>query len=75
MTVKKNQRSQKPKTCRVQLAVAAVEDSGRPLDLDVRDLDTSPTALGLDDGNETGTCPHRRYVCAECGRPLREGCS
>lgn len=55
----------------VDLAVAAVEDSGRPMDIDAGDVDPSPTALDLPDAQEAGPCPHRRYVCAVCGSPLR----
>ena len=32
----------------LKLAIGAVEDSFSPLDLDVGDIDTSPTSLGLD---------------------------
>ena len=53
------------------LAVAAVEDSGRPLDLDSGDADTAPTSLGLPALQETRACSHHRYACAVCGTPLR----
>jgi hypothetical protein len=61
----------KPMMTDVDLAVAAVEESGRPLDLDVGDLDTSPTSIGLPAPQEAEPCSHHRYVCAKCGRPLR----
>jgi hypothetical protein len=54
----------------VDLAVAAVEDSGRPLDIDAGDVDLSPTALDLPAVHEPATCSHHRYVCAMCGMPL-----
>jgi hypothetical protein len=69
MAVKK-QNFPKGQTCRVRLAVAAVEDSGRPLDLDAGDADSSPTSLGLPAMQESNLCPHRRWVCADCGVPL-----
>jgi hypothetical protein len=55
----------------VRLAVSAVEDSGRPLDLDAGDADTSPTYLGLPATQESAACPHRRCVCVDCGSPQR----
>ncbi len=55
----------------VKMAIAAVEGSGHPFDLDVRGLDPSPTSLDLD-GKEAAACAHHRYVCALCGQPYRE---
>jgi hypothetical protein len=59
-----------PMVSTVDLAVAAVEGSGRPLDIDAGDVDPSPTALDLPAMLEPAACPHRRYVCAKCGSPL-----
>jgi hypothetical protein len=67
-------RSPRPKlTMRspVDLAIAAVEDSGRTLDLDSGDADTAPTSLGLPALQETKACSHHHYICARCGKPLR----
>jgi hypothetical protein len=66
----------KTRGCPVALAVAAVEDSGRPLDLAVRDLDNSPTALGLDNAEERDVRSDPRRpagVCPKCGFRLGEG--
>lgn len=59
-----------PKESAVHLAVAAVNDSGRPLDIDAGDVDTSPTALDLPAVHGPATCSLHRYVCANCGTPL-----
>jgi hypothetical protein len=61
----------RPITTNADLAIAAIEDSGRPLDLDAGDPDASPTALTLPVPQETGTCRRHRWVCADCGAPLR----
>jgi hypothetical protein len=55
----------------LEMAIAALEDSGRPLELAVGDPDTSPTALTLPVPQEAGTCRRHRWVCADCGTPLR----
>ncbi len=55
----------------VALVLEAIEDTGRPLDLDAGDPDTSPTALTLPVPQEAGTCRRHRWVCADCGAPLR----
>jgi len=62
----------KPRIADVGLAIAAVEDSGSPLDLDAGDPDTSPASLGLPTTQEDTPCPHHRYVCANCGAPLHQ---
>ncbi|SPE34656.1 hypothetical protein SBA2_980011 [Acidobacteriia bacterium SbA2] len=54
------------------LAIAAIEGNGRPLDLDAGDPDTSPTALTLPGTPEAGTCRRHQWVCANCGSPLRQ---
>ncbi len=54
----------------VDLAVAAVEDSGRSLDIDAGDPDCSPTSLGLPAVRESAPCKHRRWICADCGTRL-----
>jgi hypothetical protein len=64
-------RRKRAMTTDVDLAVAAVEDSGRPLDLEVGDPDTSPTSLGLPPAQPAAVCQHHQYVCAVCGTPLR----
>jgi len=61
----------RPITTDADLAIAAIEESGRPLELAVGDPDTSPTSLGLRVPQQTKACPHDRYVCADCGAPLR----
>jgi hypothetical protein len=55
----------------MDLAIAAIEESGRPLELAVGDPDTSPTALTLPVTQEAGRCRSHRWVCADCGAPLR----
>jgi hypothetical protein len=54
----------------VDLAVSAVNSSGRALDIDTGDVDPSPTALDLPAVHEPATCSHHRYVCVMCGTPL-----
>jgi hypothetical protein len=71
--VVRNQRPKKRSQSSVELAVAAFEPNSNPLDVDMSGVGTDPTDLGLDDGTEVAACPHRRYVCARCGRPLRQG--
>jgi hypothetical protein len=70
MAIRKRQ-PKEPREFDVDLAVAAIEDTGRPLDLDAGDPDTSPTALTLPGTQEAGTCRRHRWVCADCGAPLR----
>lgn len=55
----------------VRMAIAAVVDSGRPLDLDAGDSDTSPTSLNLPAPEESTACLHHRHVCGLCDMPLR----
>ena len=68
-----------PKEPAVHLAVAAVNDSGRPLDIDAGDVDTSPTALDLPKQKRRATCSRcgRPAVdrCPQCGSPLCERCA
>jgi hypothetical protein len=65
----------------VDLAVGAVVDNFTPLDLDVGDVDTSPTSLGLDDREEAGErSGHRRSrpvmdECIVCGQPSCDDCA
>ncbi len=54
----------------VKMAIASVEGGVHPLDLNVRDLDPSPTSLDIDVGKDAAACTHHRYVCAACGQPL-----
>lgn len=70
-----NQQPRKPVESAVEMALMAIEPNANPLDADMSGVGTDPTDLGLDDGTESAVCAHRRYVCAECGRPLREDCS
>lgn len=71
-----NLRPQKRFQSAVEMAVAAIEPNANPLDADMLGITgTDPTDLGLDDDLEVAACPHRRYVCARCGAPLRGGCS
>ena len=75
-----NSRRKMPKICPVQLAVAAVEHDGSVMELPVEGFDPSPTALSLDDGEETGICskPHCSHravdACIICGQPLCGDC-
>jgi hypothetical protein len=62
----------RPITTDADLAVAAIEDSCRPLELAVGDPDTSPTALTLPVPQEARTCRRHRWVCVNCGAPLRQ---
>lgn len=61
----------RPITTDADLAVAAIEESCRPLELAVGDPDTSPTALNLPRTREAGSCRRHHWVCANCGTPLR----
>jgi hypothetical protein len=61
-----------PSESAVRLAVAAVEDSGRPLDPDAGDPDTSPTSLGLPPMEEDPPRLQHQNVCPHCGAPLRQ---
>jgi hypothetical protein len=70
MAVEKPQR-QFPIRSVVRMAIAAVQGSGHPLDIDAGDPDTAPTSLGLPAPQGTVKCSHHRYVCAVCGKPLR----
>jgi hypothetical protein len=67
----RNRQPRKAAESAVDLAITAVENSGRPLELDAGDADSSPTSLGLRVPQQTKACPHDRYVCANCGAPLR----
>jgi len=66
----RNLQPKKPIDSAVDLAVAAVEDSGQALDLDAGDPDISPVSLGLPPPVKAKACSHHRYVCAVCGMPL-----
>ena len=74
----RNQQHKKPKTCPVELAVAAVEHDGSVMDLPVEGFDPSPTALDLDDADENGICSEPRRsrpagdACIICGQPVCE---
>lgn len=68
----RNLRPQKQIQSAMELAVAAVEPGVNVMDTDMAGVDTDPTSLDLDGSTVVAACPHRRYVCADCGRPLRE---
>jgi hypothetical protein len=76
----RNQQHKKPKTCPVQLALAAVEHDGSVMDLPIEGFDPSPTALDLDDADENGICLEPRRSCPAadaciiCGQPLCDDC-
>jgi hypothetical protein len=70
MATRNPQRKKTKMRAAVDLAVAAVQGSGRPLDIGVGDPDTSPTSLGLPAPQQTMECSHHQYVCAICGTPL-----
>ena len=67
MEVGHPRRAQSEKSA-VQLAVDAVVGPD-PLGPDVLAIDPSPTALGLDDGDESKLCSNSR-----CSRPGAEAC-
>jgi hypothetical protein len=71
MPIRKRQ-PQEPREFNVDLAIAAIEESCRPLELAVGDPDTSPTALNLPGTLEAGTCWRHQRICANCGTPLRQ---
>jgi len=76
----RNPQPRKPEESVVDMAIAALDGSVHPLDLDVRDLDPSPTALGLDGGDEPEACPNPRSgdgvkACIVCGQPPCEHCA
>lgn len=54
--VVRNRQADKPENRRVEMAVRAVEANYRPSDLEVRDLDPSPTSLDLPAIQETAMC-------------------
>lgn len=64
MTIRSPQH-RKPKTCPLELAVAAVENDGSVMDLPVEGFDPSPTALDL---------PEMEQPCSRCGRPAVDPC-
>ena len=70
MVTRKSQR-QEPEESSIVLAVKAVEQSGRSLDIEAGYADSSPTTLDLRVPQEAKPCSHHRYVCAVCGLPLR----
>ncbi len=74
----RSRRPKKPTRTDVDLAIVAVENTGRPLDLDAGDPDTSPTALGLRQKAGRESCArcrrHAGDTCPECGSLLCENC-
>ena len=73
----KNRNSKNQVKSAVRMAVRAVEDDPRPLDMPVDGVDPSPGALDLPEmeqrcsrcgGPSVDTCP-------ECGSPLCEDCT
>ena len=76
MAVKKSQRRE-PRESSIKMALAALEPSPNPLDMPVERFDPSPTALGLDDGDESETWSNPRCsgsgveACIVCGESLR----
>jgi hypothetical protein len=69
----KKSQPREPRESSIKLALDALEPTQNPLDMSMGGLDPSPTSLDFPAPQETRTCPHHRYVCAECGRPLRRG--
>jgi len=67
-------RPRKPKESGVDLALAALEPRANPLDMPMARFDPSPTALDLDDGDESETCSNPRCLdngveaCIVCGQ-------
>ena len=70
MTVNKSQRRQ-PIESSIKLALDALEPSQNDLDMPMGGIDPSPTSLDFSAPQKTDGCSHHRYVCADCGRPLR----
>ena len=68
----RNKQSRKAAESAVHLAITAVENSGRPLELDAGDADSSPTSLGLPPMEEDPPRLHHQNVCPHCGTPLRQ---
>jgi hypothetical protein len=75
----RNLRARKPGQSTIEMAIAALDGSVHPLDLDVRDLDPSPTGLDLPAAQEAATGPHHRRSartsvdeCIVCGQPVSE---
>ncbi len=77
----RNPPRKKPNSCRVEMAVRAVETNYSPSDLPMGGFDPSPIALGLDDGYESEMCskprctPPAQGTCGECGQPVCGGCA
>ena len=67
-----------PKTSAVDMAVRAIEESRRSLDINVGDVDSAPTILDLPHGERHELCsrcghPNEKR-CPECGSPLCDEC-
>jgi rubrerythrin len=60
----------------VRMAIRAVEDSGRSVELQVRGVDPAPGALDLPETEQTCSRCGRPAVgwCPECGCPLCGDC-
>jgi len=68
----RNKQSRKAAASAVRLAITAVESSGRSIELDAGDPDTSPNSLGLPPMEEDPPRLHHQNVCPHCGTPLRQ---
>ena len=68
--------SKTPKRSVVAMAVAALEDSRRPIDLSITGVDPSPGALDLPEMEQQCSRCSRPAVdtCPECGSPLCDDC-
>ena len=56
-----------------ELAVAALEGTSNPLEMDLRGIDTAPTSLDLKGNEEPTVRPNHCGICFACGRQLPKG--
>ncbi len=71
----KNRKSKNQVDSAVRMAIAAVENERRPVDIPVADVDPSPGALDLPEMEQMYSHRRRRSAvdrCPECGSPLCE---
>jgi hypothetical protein len=70
-----------PKETTLELAVASLDGTPNPLDMDFSGVGESPSDLDLVDAEETEICskPRRSHPAAEtciiCGQPVCEDCA
>jgi hypothetical protein len=70
-----------PKESVAELAVASLDGTPNPLDMDFSGVGESPSDLDLDDADEAAICskPRRSHpaadTCIICGQPVFEDCA